>query len=309
MFACITVDLDTLHHYRAIHGLPPSPADATDPTYTLGVSRMLELFEEFAIPATLFVIGMVTDVPDHAAYLRRANALGHELGNHTYHHRYDLRAQTGEQIEDDIRRGEDAIEAITGSPPVGFRTPGYNVDDEILSTLVRRGYLYDSSVLSAPPYYLAKALVMATRAVRGQPSRSQMTLPRNLTAPTTPYRPSSRSFARRGDLPLTEIPMPVLPGLGVPIIGTSLHLFGRRGFDLIYPALRRVYRPLFQLEFHALDFIDASDPGVDETLAHLQPDLRVPWRDKRALYEHVFIKLRRRFTFSTLEDAVRACFM
>lgn len=306
MYASITVDLDTLHHYRAIHGLPAVPQDAEDPTYALGMPRMLELFEEFAIPATLFVIGM--DVDTHRAHLEAAHAQGHELGNHTFHHRYDLRAQVPVAIEDDIRLGEDAIASVTGAPPVGFRTPGYNVDDEILATIVRRGYLYDSSVLSAPPYYLAKALVMAARAVRGQPSRSQMTLPKNLTAPSTPYQPSFRSFARRGELPITEIPMPVIPGVGVPIIGTSLHLFGRRGFDMLYPALRRMYRPLFQLEFHALDFIDATDPGVDPELARLQPDLRVPWREKRALYEHVFIRLRQRYSFSTLEGAVRACF-
>lgn len=303
--ASITVDLDTLPHYHAIHGLPAPAEGAADPAYEVGVARLLDLFEQEGILGTLFVIGQDVADPAHHALLTRAHRAGHELGNHSYSHRYDLRALSHAEQDEDIARGEEAIASVTGSAPVGFRTPGYNVSETILELLTRRGMLYDSSVFPCPPYYGAKGLIMAARAAMGQPSRSSMTQPETLLAPISPYRPERGRFWRhdpRSPRPW-EIPMALIPGARIPVIGTSLHLLGARGFDAAWPLLRRAYPRLFQLEFHAIDFMDATDPGC-AALAAYQPDLRVSWDAKRALYTHVFARLRERYRFAPLKDAV-----
>lgn len=309
--ACISVDLDTLHHYRAIHGLS-SQGDASDQrapdlTYAIGVARALELFDEFNIASTLFVIGRDVEVPEHLELLRVAHEQGHELANHTYEHRYDLRHQPAHIRDVDIARGEQAIERVAGLRPVGFRAPGYNIDEGLMETLARRRYLYDSSIFACPPYYMAKASIMGVMQLLGKPSRSSMTLPSTLLAPINPYRPRRGRLWRhdpKSDRPI-ELPMCVIPGLRLPIIGTSLHLLGHRGFELVYPLLRATYKRCLQLEFHAIDFMDAQDIQ-DEALIKRQPDLRVPWSQKRHLYGHVFSRLSEDYTFKTMTSVARA---
>ena len=63
----------------------------------------------------------------------------------------------------------------------------------MLAELVRRGYVYDSSIFPAPAYYAAKAAVMAGLHLLGRPSGAVMTEPRAVAAPTEPYRPAMRA--------------------------------------------------------------------------------------------------------------------
>lgn len=312
--ACLTVDLDTMACYRAIHGLGSAakmaPPKSGDRAYSVGVRRLLDFFGEAGVPATLFVVGSDTEHPAHAEILREAAASGHELGNHTYSHYYDLPRRSAETRKSEIARAEDAIEQICGRRPVGYRAPGYNISPEILETLAERGYLYDSSIFACPPYYLAKAAIMGWQKLSGRPSRSAMVAPETLLAPLGPYRPSRTQIWRRdphSELPW-EVPMCLVPGVRFPIIGTSLQLIGQTGFDAAFPLLRRAHSRLFQLEFHAIDFMDADDLCGAENAAELiaaQPDLRVSWLRKRAIYRHVISRLRADYLFSTLEDAVR----
>ncbi len=99
--------------------------------------------------------------------------------------------------------------------------------------------------------------------------------------------------------------MCVVPGVRFPIIGTSLHLLGERGFDLVLPILRRAHPSLLNLEFHGIDFLDRHDPGCEELVAH-QPDLRIPWRVKAQRYGHVFERLAEAYEFHPMETAVRS---
>ncbi len=303
-FACITVDLDGSNCYRTIHGLDERSFDV-DPMYAIGIPRMLKFFEDAAIPSTLFVIGSDVEVSAHAEILRGAHESGHELGNHTFHHRYDLRSLNLDLIEADIAAGEDAIESVSGRRPSGFRVPGYNIDSAVLSICEDRGYTYDSSLFPCPSYYLAKAGIMTTRRLTGRPSRSSMTLPQTLTAPIAPYRPDVDAPWNRGSAALIEIPMCLTPTLRFPVIGTSLHLLGKTGFDAALGGLQKTYDTILNLEFHAIDFMDADDTGVGD-LVGLQPDLKVPWHQKRELYSYVFGRLRERYVFSTMRDATQA---
>lgn len=305
--AAITVDLDVLEHYHAIHGLPARPRAACDPTYDVGVRRLLALFESFGVQGTLFVVGRDVAQRAQAAVLMQAHERGHELGNHTQNHLYDLRSRPPGVRLADIVDAEQAIEQVTGRRPVGFRAPGYNIDDALLQTLAQRGYLYDSSVFACPPYYLAKGAVMASLALRGEPSHSAMTKPQNMIAPTRHYTPRVGQFWRSDSsspLPL-EIPMCVVPGVRFPVIGTSLHLMGRVGFGAAYPLLKRHYTSCLQLEFHAIDFMDSTDLDDPELVAR-QPDLKVPWEKKKSLYSFIFEKIARDYTFASLETFARA---
>ncbi|MBA2663418.1 MAG: polysaccharide deacetylase family protein [Bradymonadaceae bacterium] len=310
--ACVSVDLDGLRCYRDIHGLSAPRAQlnggqGADAAYSIGVRRLLDFFDAERLPATLFVIGRDLEVDAHSSLLLEAHEAGHELANHSYSHHYDLRTRPLAEQEREIARCEEAILELTGRKPTGFRTPGYNVDASLLAICRSRGYLYDSSIFACPPYYLAKGAVMSWLSLRGRPSRSQMTRPQTLLAPLAPYFPDEKRFWRdsqRG-YGLLEMPMAVVPGVRFPIIGTSLHLLKELGFDAVYPLIRRAQPRHFNLEFHAIDFMDSNDEGVAD-LVGIQPDLAVPWTTKRARYAHVFARLREHYRFATLEDTARS---
>jgi hypothetical protein len=303
--ANVSIDMDGLGCYHTIHRL----AEPADPTlmYTLALPRFRELFRELGIKATLFVI--TSDLEHEAVVreLRLAVAEGHEVASHSHTHPYNLREFSDARIADELRQSEDALFRAVGVRPVGFRTPGYNVDTRIVRILADRGYTYDSSVFPCPPYYLAKAAVMGVMALRGQPSGSSMTDPAALLAPLQPYRPSRFHFSRPGDathsLPIWEIPMGVVRGVRVPVIGTSIGALPAAAARTMARALK-VGQPTVQLEFHGIDMLDRYDAGIAPSLAGRQPDLRRSWQDKRAAYHACFSEIARSHQFMTLQQLV-----
>lgn len=305
---CITVDLDPIRCYCDIHGLPRQKVPKKgDPTYRLGVKRFLSLAERFDIEGTLFAIGRDLAHPPHIAALREASDAGHEIGNHTQNHLYDLRNQTIGKQRREIARAHKTIASRVGIAPKGFRTPGYNVSESLLQICRSLDYEYDSSILASPSYYTAKAVAMAWKWLGGHPSRSSMTKIGQWVAPKTPYWPEPGNIWRESDGGsnlVFEVPMAVVPFIRIPFIGTFFQMMGKSGFDRLYPSVRRNYPRLLQIEFHAIDFLGAEDLDNSQ-LANYQPDLKTPWHEKKKLYEHIFEILTRDYTMMPLERAVR----
>ena len=81
---------------------------------------ILDLLERYGIKATFFVIG--ENVSYYPEPFKRAVALGHEIGNHTYHH--TLLSKTCEQtIAPEIRKTDEIIFKTAGYRPRLFRPP------------------------------------------------------------------------------------------------------------------------------------------------------------------------------------------
>jgi peptidoglycan/xylan/chitin deacetylase (PgdA/CDA1 family) len=256
----VSVDLDGLGCYAAIHGLPLRLDErAQRAVPELAVQRFCELFEALGVRATFFVIGR--DAGIAPARLRAAAGAGHEIGSHSYAHDYALSRRTREEIAQDLALAERAIEDACGSRPRGFRAPGYTLSPELLDAVRERAYAYDSSLLPSPPYYAAKAAALAVYALRGRRSQSILGGLRQLFAPRGPHR-------RRG---VRELPVATLPGLRAPVIGTTV---------LPFPWLaRRAFAGgHLNLELHGIDALDATD--VPQEIAAAQPGLRMRAAEK-----------------------------
>jgi len=303
--ACVSVDLDGLHHYARIHGLGEEVLDAGARGLHVRVAlpRLLALFERAQLKATLFVVGEDLALPGAEAVLRQAVQAGHEVASHSHRHPYALARASAAVVEDELGRAEEALAAVSGARPLGFRAPGYTLSATLLSALVRRGYLYDASVFPAVPYYLAKAAVLAAMRLVGRASASSLDNPSVLTAPRQPYTPDAERPYRRGTAGLWELPMAVTPGLRLPFFGTLV----TSAPDVV---VRRAYRAVAQdeflsLELHAVDVLDASD-GIPAALVRRQKDVAILREKKERRLAEVLEWLQRDFTVCPLAEAARA---
>ena len=260
MIWSVSVDLDGLGCYAAIHGLPLRLDErAQRAVPAVAVQRFCELFAAAGVRATFFVIGREAAIAPGA--LKAAAAAGHEIGSHSYGHDYALSRRTREEIAQDLGLAERAIEDACGQRPRGFRAPGYTLSARLLDAVRERGYAYDSSLLPSLPYYAAKAAALGYYTLRGRTSQSILGGMRQLFAPRRAHR-------RRG---VRELPIATLPGLRAPVIGTTILPFP-------WLAHRAFARGHLNLEFHGIDVLDESD--VPAEIAAVQPGLRMPAADK-----------------------------
>jgi hypothetical protein len=302
--AALSVDLDEIPCYHAIHGLPMPDGESAHAVYARAVARYRELLATLEAPCTFFVIGRDMDHDVAREGARSLAADGHELANHSLHHRYDLTRLSPSEIRDEVRGGVEAVERATGVRPVGFRAPGYTVTDAVLDVLAEEGVSYDSSVFPCPAYYAAKTTKIGLIRAVGRRSSSIVDHPLVLTAPADPYLPSRPYWKRSAHgASLVELPIGVTRGARLPYIGTSVMMAGPSRVKLLTAQMDG--RPLVNLELHGIDLLDADD-GLDALRPH-QPDVRVPVARKLETLRCVVEDLGRRgYTFVLLRDAARA---
>jgi hypothetical protein len=299
----VSVDLDEVPCYTAIHGLPAPSGERAHAVYRRAVPRFEALFDALGVRATFFAVG--SDLADDAASaaIARLAASGHEIGNHSFSHHYDLTRRPAAEIRRDIDDGARAIERVVGHRPHGFRAPGYTVTDTVFEQLAELGVEYDSSVFPCPPYYTAKSAALALIRARGRRSHSVLDTPRVLTAPADPYRVGT-PFTARGH-GMIELPIGVTRGTTarLPFIGTSLIMAGETGAAWL--ARQIAGRPLVNLELHGIDLADA---GPDD-LAFLSPhqfDLRKTLAAKQsALQRAIWVLRGAGYEFVTLHEAAQ----
>ena len=97
--------------------------DGPDPAHT---PALLDTLRELDAPATFFLLGRQVDA--HPALAARIAREGHELGNHTYSHRY-LPLARSRSVAGELAATDTAIARATGTtpalarPPYGGRSP------------------------------------------------------------------------------------------------------------------------------------------------------------------------------------------
>jgi hypothetical protein len=294
----VSVDLDEIPNYFQIHGLPEPEGPGRSAVYDVALARLATMARAASLPLTLFAVGADLARPEAARALREAHEAGHEIGNHTLDHRYDLVRLDKAEMRRQIDGGASAIERAVGARPKGFRAPGYTITDAVFEVLRELDVEYDSSVFPCPLYWAAKAAVIGWIRARGRTSRSIVDSPAVLTAPVEPYRVGT-PYYRRGD-GILEFPIQVTRGPRIHFIGTTVTLAGPSGARWLSKMC--LGSPLINLELHGIDVLDAAD-GLESLRPH-QHDVRISAERKLEALHAVFDVVRRAgYSFVTLSEA------
>jgi hypothetical protein len=223
--AVVHVDLDGARHIFQAHGWRYAADD--DVLFRSGIQRLFDLLEEWRIRATLFVIAEDLRDAEKRSLILEARDRGHELASHTSTHRNLSRLAPFDRVREVVESKRE-IEAVTGTEVLGFRAPGYVLDETTLSLVAEAGYSYDSSMF-----------VGKRRPVGGSCART-----------ATPYRPFP-------DRALFEIPLPGYAGLPLPFHPSYTLLLGLGYFRL---GLRRFLARHHATFVFLLHLTDVSDP-------------------------------------------------
>ena len=274
--ASLSLDLDNLWSYMKTRGDPrwqgfPGYLDVVVP-------RFLELLDTASIRITVFVVGQDAALVENRSALQAIVRAGHEIGNHSFHHEPWLHLYSAEAVAAEIERAEQAIEAVTGVRPRGFRGPGYSLSETVLRVLLARDYDYDCSTFPTLIGPLARAYYfMRARGLDPEQKEKRKALFGSLSDGLRPNAPYAWDL---GGERLTEIPVTTMPGLKVPIHFSYLHWIAgaseRLATAYFAASLRacRLSGIAPSLLLHPLDFLGHDDvadlaffPGMNQSSA------------------------------------------
>jgi peptidoglycan-N-acetylglucosamine deacetylase len=119
----------------------------------IGVPRILDLLDEFELPATFFIPGWVAEQrPGLAAGIVER---GHEVAHHSYSHRLPTSMAAGEERADFERAME--VFAAQGVEISGHRAAGWATTWETAGLVAEHGLLYDSSFMGDDRPYVIES--------------------------------------------------------------------------------------------------------------------------------------------------------
>jgi peptidoglycan/xylan/chitin deacetylase (PgdA/CDA1 family) len=220
--------------------------------------------------------------------------MGHEIGNHTWSHHFNIGSLRPPQIRSEIERAHNRISEVTGIEPTGFVCPAWATSPAVLDVLKRLRYTYDTSTFPSAVLYPMVAKIALNH--RSTPRKALRMLQRRdwhgpLTAPLVPYMSDD----------LVIMPLPTLGRLSPALWHTIGFMFGwQRCFD----GMRRLLKshPGFYYLIHPGDFLAPNEQHP--TFRHNLARMSVPIAEKMARMEQALDILRQsRRPLVTLKDA------
>lgn len=300
--ASTSLDLDNKWAYLKTAG---NPKWESFPSYfDICVPRLLDFFEKFNMKSTVFVVGQDAALEKNHDAIRSIAEAGHEIANHSFHHEPWLHLYTTAQLEKEFSETENSIENITGQKPIGFRGPGFSLSDEVLRTLMRRGYVYDCSTFPTYLGPLARLYYFFKSSLSNEEKEDRKELfgrARDGFQTNDVYQWSWRG--RR----LIELPVTTMPLLKSPIHGSYILYLGKFSTTLakvyFWSALKLC--KMMQIEpsllLHPLDFMGQED---DDDLAFF-PAMDQPAQRKIDLLSDCMEMLHNNFEVVNIEEHVR----
>ncbi len=116
----------------------------------VGVPRIIQLLQEYDLPATFFVPGLTAD--RYPQTVEQILAAGHEIGHHSYAH-FSPFDQTEDAERADFEHALATLDRF-GVKPEGFRCPSWEPAWRTPALVAEYGLAYDSSLMDSDRPYL-----------------------------------------------------------------------------------------------------------------------------------------------------------
>ncbi len=116
-----------------------------------GAGRVLDLLDRYAIKATFFVPGLV--IQQRQGLVEDMLARGHEIAHHSWSHAWIVNLTPAEERQE-MERGFQIIERVTGRAPAGYRSPAGEFSPLTLGLLKQYGFSYSSNFFDTDDAYL-----------------------------------------------------------------------------------------------------------------------------------------------------------
>jgi len=303
--AAISCDVDTLSSIYKGYGCRRS-GGYTFAELRMGLENLALFLEPYRVRSTLFMVGNDFRNPVNRSVIMSMASSGHEIANHTMTHSQGFRLLPPEEKEAEIAGMEEICEQVLGHRPRGFRSPGWNIGDDALPILKRRGYLYDSSVHPTSLMPLLKFLHWRSMSTRNRIERTTMGHLKYMLAPIIPYQTSMRGFSRKGSDGIMEFPLTVMPFIRLPFFATFLLATGLKLFKVTFELLKSMACPI-QFQFHLSDFVDYGHPDLVDQVPNNNSGVYVPQAigksltDKMRIFQKAMDIIAEGYSFSTLE--------
>lgn len=155
IYIAVGVDVDAVGGWLGSYGGEDSPNDISRGLFAgeVGVPRLLQLAQRRNIPFTWFWPGhSVETFPEQFDQVVEA---GHEIGHHGYSHENPLEMSPQQETEV-FEYVYDLIEQRSGTAPVGYVAPWWEMSHYTNELLSNAGMLYDHSFMHRDftPYYV-----------------------------------------------------------------------------------------------------------------------------------------------------------
>ncbi len=206
-----------------------------------GMPRLLDLYAKYNVKATFFFIAKYAQ--RHPEIVKMVQPYGHEVACHglTHDHKQAFDVMDFATQKQHLIEAKRILEDISGEEVISFRAPALRVNQYTPLALVESGFKIDSSVA---PQRIDMFMTL------GSAEKLKW-----LRAPRSIYQVQENNMARKGNLPLYEVPV---SSFAVPYIGTFMRIapafnaFTRR---LLYLETRHTKKPVNFL-IHPNELID-----------------------------------------------------
>ncbi|MGX1755481.1 polysaccharide deacetylase family protein [Streptomyces lydicus] len=158
--------------------------------------RLLDILKKEKVHATFFLLGQ-NHVDKRPAEVKRIDAEGHELANHTWSHQILTDIEPKEATRE-LSRVQDAVRKITGKTPKLMRPPQGRTDQEVSEISKRLGLAQVLWSVTAKDYQTNDSALI-TKRVLDQTERDGIILLHDIYKGTVPAVPSIlKELKKRG---------------------------------------------------------------------------------------------------------------
>jgi peptidoglycan-N-acetylglucosamine deacetylase len=191
----VALSFDSDHETISLRNGETHPGKLSQGEYgaRVAVPRVLRLLEHHGAPATFFVPAVSALL--HPDEVGNCVAAGHEIALHGWIHEWTTRLDR-ETERDLMARSIEVLERISGSRPLGIRTPSWDFSEHTLELIREAELTYDSSLMADDePYELV---------ANGEPTRI-VEIPVEWIRDDAPYLTMDRQTATRPYTPPRQL--------------------------------------------------------------------------------------------------------